>query len=409
MFLPTLKRLFQPRRLSLTATPAFQSDPYPTYERLRREEPFYWDEPNGRWMLTRYADVMTVLRSPVASAHRAPANQRFVPAAFRPLVAFQSSTMLSSDDPKHHRLRMLVSKAFTARAIEAMAPKIQSRVDAIIDAALDRGRMDVMTDLAGPLPVAVIAEMLGVPLEDHDKFKKWSDTLALALSGAGNLKVSEYRRLAQAYQELSDYLAGIVAQRRVEPKDDLLTALAQAEESGDRLTEGELYANAALLLAAGHETTTNLIGNGTLALLRNPDQWARLKADPSLADTAVDEFLRYDSPVQFTARLLKDDLMIGGRQFRSGDLMLLSLGAANRDPEQFTDPERLNIERTENKHLAFGLGSHFCLGAQLARLEGRIVFETLARRLPGLRLDGSEPEFKLHPTLRGLKSLPVAF
>jgi cytochrome P450 len=270
--------------------------------------------------------------------------------------------------------------------------------------------MDVIRDLAYPLPATVIAEMLGVPHADRERFKQWSDdTTALAGNLPGNLPECVLRRAVEGMRELRAYFAGIVAQRRVEPRDDLISALVKAQEEGDRLNEAELLANAVLLLNAGHETTTNLIGNGMLALLRHPDQLRRLREDPTLIPTAVEELLRYDSPVQFTSRVLKADLSLGGKQLRAGQTALLLLGAANRDPAQFPDPDRLDVGRADNKHLAFGLGSHFCLGAPLARLEGRIVFETLLRRLPGLRLAQPAPVYRPNFNLRGLEALEVAF
>jgi cytochrome P450 len=251
-----------------------------------------------------------------------------------------------------------------------------------------------------------------VPPEERDQFKHWSDELAVMAGGAGStadMTLDQFQRIAQAFQELTAYFARVVAERRAQPRDDLLSALARAEEAGDRLSADELYTNAALLLVAGNETTTNLIGNGLLALLRHPDQLARLKADPALVPTAVEELLRYDSPVQFTARLLKEEITVGGKALPSGQMVLLLLGAANRDPDQFANPDQLDVGRAENKHLSFGLGSHFCLGAQLARLEARVAFQTLLRRMPGLRLEGPEPQYRPHFNLRGLKALPVAF
>ncbi len=386
------------------------ADPYPLYHRLRTEDPVHWDEDNDRWVLSRYADIVTVLRSPSASSNRAPALQRFVPPGLRQLVAYRSDSMINCDAPKHNRLRLLVNKAFTARAVEAMTARIQRLVDDFLDAVGDHGRMDVIADLAYPLPVTVIADMLGVPQEDRDLFKHWSDELVVTVSGNPSaLRPRDFRRTARNYAELSAYFAEIVARRRVRPQNDLLTALAQAEEAGDRLNESELYANAALLLVAGHETTTNLIGNGTLALLRHPDQWERLLADPSLVPGAVEELLRYDSPVQHTGRLLTADMEIGGKRLHAGDMVQLLVGSANRDPEQFADPDRLDVGRTDVKHLAFGLGSHFCLGAPLARLEARIVFATLLRRMPQLHLVGADLKFRDNFNLRGLEALPVGF
>ncbi|MBM4067439.1 MAG: cytochrome P450 [Planctomycetes bacterium] len=400
------------RQESSVFNAAMLDDPYPSYQRLRSEDPVHWEAAANRWVLTRYADVACVLRSPLASSQRVQALERFVPAAYRPLLEFRKNSMISNDAPRHNRLRMLVNKAFTARAVEAMTDNIQRLVDGFLDTAQSRGRFDVIADLAYPLPVTVIAEMLGVPADDRDQFKGWSDELVILAGAAGSpaaLRPDDYRRIASSQQQLTDYLKNIVAQRRMQPGSDLLSALAQAEESGDRLSEDELYANAILILVAGHETTTNLIGNGMLALLRHPDQLERLRNDPALIPTAVEELLRYDSPVQFTTRVLKDDLEVNGKTLKRGQIALLLLGAANRDPAQFPEPDRLDVGRSDNKHLAFGLGSHFCLGAQLARLEARIAFETMLRRLPDLRLGEVTPRFRDHYNLRGLKSLMVDF
>lgn len=415
MILQALRQILRTRKpagQSSLFTPETLANPYPIYEYLRTTDPVHRDEADGRWIITRYADVVSVLRNPTASSARGQALKVWLPPQFRQLAAMRDKSMINSDAPAHKRLRLLVSKAFTARAIEAMTGKIQNLVDGFLDEVQGHGRMDVIADLAYPLPVTVIAEMLGVPVEDRDRFKHWSDELSFIAGGAGSpaaLRVADYRRVARSMTELTAYLDRIVAERRVHPRNDLLSALAQAEEAGDRLSTDELYANAVLLLVAGNETTTNLIGNGTLALLRHPDQLARLKADPSLLPTAIEELLRYDSPVQFTTRVLTEDETIGGKELKRGEMVLLGLGAANRDPEQFPEPDRLDIGRPDNKHLSFGLGTHFCLGAQLARLEVRIALETLLRRMPGLRLEGAEPEYRAHFNLRGLKALPVTF
>jgi cytochrome P450 len=363
-------------------------------------------------VLTRYADIVSVLRSPAASSERVAAMDRFTPTAYRPLFALRANSMINCDPQRHNRLRTLVSKAFTARAVEAMTPGIQHVVDQFIDGVQARRRMDLIADLACPLPVTVIAQLLGVPAEDRGRFKQWSDDLAVVAGGTGSpatLTRSDYRRVAASYGELAGYLGGIVARRRAQPRDNLLTALARAEEAGDRLNEDELYANATLLLVACNETTTNLIDNGVLALLRHPDQMAQLRTDPSLVPAAVEELLRYDSPVQFTIRLLKEDLEVGDKKLCRGQMVLLLLLAGNRDPEQFPQPDRLDFGRAEYEHLSFGLGSHFYLGAQLARLEGRIALETLLRRLPEIRLEAEAVEYRPHFNLRGLKALPVTF
>jgi cytochrome P450 len=394
------RRLFGPEMLA---------DPYPLYARLRSFAPVCHAGPLGGWVVSRYADVMTVFRSPNASSERTESIMRRLEPEFRAVFTTRAGSMLNADPPRHTRLRGLVNKAFTPRTVEALEPFVRRFVDRVIDEALARGRMDVIHDLAYPLPATVIAEMLGVPHEDRDRFKKWSDeTTAVSGNLIGNLEPEVLRRAIAAMEELREYFRVVVAQRRTAPRDDLITALVRAQDEGDRLNEEEVLANLVLLLNAGHETTTNLIGNGTLALLRHPDQWERLRRDPSLVPSAVEELLRYDSPVQFTSRVLKGDMELGGQRLAAGDTALLLLGSANRDPGQFPDPDRLDVGRPDNKHLAFGLGAHFCLGAPLARLEGRIVFEALVRRLPGLRLDGRPPEYRDNFNLRGLKSLDVA-
>lgn len=407
-----LLRFLKPAQPSAFFTDELLANPYPIYARYRSQDPVHWDEADERWQLFRFDDVTSVLRNPSASSARTEAVMRFVPRRYRPLMEFRSKSMISRDAPDHNRLRLLVSKAFTARAVEAMTGNIQRLVDGYLDAVQSRGRMDVIADLAYPLPVTVIAEMLGVPVEDRARFKHWSDEVSVLAGGGGSptaLKKSDYARIAQSYGELTAYFGAITAQRRLKPQGDLLSALVQAEEAGDRLSEDELFANASLLLVAGNETTTNLIGNGTYALLRHPDQLQKLRDNPALIPAAVEELLRYDSPVQMTSRVMTHDVERSGKQLRQGQMVMLFLGAANRDPAVFPEPDRLNVERADNKHLSFGLGSHFCLGAQLARLEARIAFETLLRRMPNLRLDGPEPRYRHHFNLRGLQSLQVAF
>jgi cytochrome P450 len=405
MILRALRRLLGPKLFG----PRMLADPYPYYARLRSADPVYWADQLGGWVLTRYADVAAVLRSPGASSERTAAAREQLGPEFRGVYDIREHAMLSADPPRHTRLRLLVNKAFTPRTVEGLAPFIRGFVDRVLAAAKARGRMDLMAELAVPLPATVIAEMLGVPAEDRDRFKTWSDETTAVLGNLPtNLSPDVLRRGMGAMDELLSYLRGIIDRRRAEPRDDLISALVRAQEEGDRLTDQELLANTMLLLNAGHETTTNLIGNGTLALLRHPDQLRRLRDDPALLPSAVEELLRYDSPVQFTNRILKADLPLGGKALRAGQNVVVVLGAANRDPEQFPDPDRLDVGRAENKHLAFGLGPHFCLGAPLARLEGRLVFEALLREAPGLRLDGPPPRYRQNFNLRGLESLPVA-
>jgi cytochrome P450 len=406
MFMRLLKRLFAPKLFG----PQMLADPYPYYARLRSAAPVYWLDQVGAWVLTRYADVIAVLRSPNASSERAgkggPQEAR---PEYQALNEVRAYSMLNTDAPRHTRLRLLVNKAFTPKTVEELAPFIRTFVDKALDAAAARGRMDLMADLAFPLPATVIAEMLGIPAEDRDRFKQWSDDTTAAVGNLpSNLSPEVLRKSVEGMQALQAYFRDIIAKRRAAPRDDLISDLIKAQEEGDHLSDRELLANCVLLLNAGHETTTNLIGNGTYALLRHPEQLKRLRDDPALLATAVEELLRYDSPVQFTSRILTADIELGGKTLRAGQLVLVLLAAANRDPVQFPDPDKLDVGRQNNKHVAFGLGSHFCLGAPLARLEGRLVFEALLRRAPNLRLDGPAPHYRQNFNLRGLESLAVA-
>jgi cytochrome P450 len=316
-------------------------------------------------------------------------------------------SMLSADPPDHTRLRSLVSKAFTPRAVESLRPRIEQIVDEHLDAVADSGRMDVIEDLAYPLPVTVIAEMLGVPASERAQFKAWSDDIVLGL-GVNN-SIDDARRSRKAVRELQAYFARAAEERRREPREDLLSALVAAEEEGDRLTAAEVYQTCDLLLVAGHETTTNLIGNGLLALLRHREQWELLRRDPSLIDGAVEELLRYDSPVQATGRGYPDGYDVDGVHVEPHTQLFLLLGAGNRDPAQFPDPERLDITRTDVKPLSFGHGIHYCLGAPLARIEGAIALRAIAERFPDVRLASDRLEWSPNLILRGLKSLPVTF
>jgi cytochrome P450 len=398
-----LKRLLAPKLFG----PRMLADPY--YRRLRSTVPVYWVDQISGWVVTRYADVSTLLRSPNASSDRATRAPQQTRPEFQVLNEVRAHSMLNTDPPRHTRLRSLVNKAFTPKTVEELAPFIRAFVDQALDVALARGRMDVMADLAFPLPATVIAEMLGVPPEDRDRFKHWSDDATAALGNLpANLSPEVLRQSVAGLRALEAYFRDIIARRRAEPRHDLISGLIRAQEEGDRLSDQELLANCVLLLNAGHETTTNLIGNGTYALLRHPDQLKRLRDDPSLLPRGIEELLRYDSPVQFTNRILTADMELGGKTLRAGQMVLLVLAAANRDPEPFPDPDRLDVGRANNKHVAFGLGPHFCLGAPLARLEGRLVLEALLRRAPHLRLDGPPPRYRENFNLRGLESLPVS-
>ncbi len=392
--------------------PEIHADPYPMYDRLRAENPIHWSDLMEVWVLTRYDDVVGVLTDPRFSADRRQARNRFAQQAQQMQEEFgpfgRTQTMLTSDPPLHTRLRKLGSRAFTPRMVERLRPRIQEIVDGLLDAVQDSGRMDVIRDLAYPLPVMVIAEILGVPPQEHGRFKKWSDEIAATLGGPFTPpEVLEQAR--KSVNELTDYFRGVIAQRRKEPKEDLLSGLIAAEEQGQVLSEDEMLATAMLLLVAGNETTTNLIGNGMLALMRNPDQLQRLREDPSLIQVAVEELLRYDGPVQGTGRVANEDLEIDGHPVEKGQVAFCVLGAANHDPARFERPNELDIGRRPNEHVAFGDGIHFCLGAPLARAEGQAAFRSLLARMPNPRLQSDEQQWGGTFILRGLKSLPIAF
>jgi cytochrome P450 len=403
----------QPPRVDLF-DPSFKADPYPTYARLRSSAPVYRAAlPDGRgvWLITRYDDVLAVLKDQrfVKDWRGALAPEQLaqvppIPEVMKPL----SQNMLDTDPPDHERLRALVSKAFTPRLIERLRPRVQAISDGLLDAVQDRGEMDLIDDYAFPLPITVIAELLGVPAEDRNNFREWSDA---AVSGNASQEYME-QILIPHMQAFTDYLRALFEEKRSNPKDDLVSALVRAEEAGDRLSEDELLGMVFLLLVAGHETTVNLIGNGVLALLQHPDQLRKLEEDPSLIKPAVEELLRYDGPVETsTERFAREDVEIGGQVIPRGEMVLVVLAAADHDPERFPDPDELDITRTDNRHLAFGKGIHHCLGAPLARMEGQIAISTLLRRMPNLRLKGSPESLSWRPgmILRGLRGLPVEF
>ncbi len=388
------------------------ANPYPLYRQLREQDPVHRSELLDGWVLTRHEDVVAVLKHPRMSADRRRARNRLAQqisqqvAEQSPLGAAQ--TMLTADPPAHTRLRGLVSKAFTARAVEAMQRRVQQIVDGLLDGVRAKGALDIIWDLGYPLPVIVIAEMLGVPPERRDDFKRWSDDIVATLGGPMVGPEVAERGLRSA-TEMADYFRGVIEERRREPQEDLLSGLIAAEERGEVLSEEELLATCILLLAAGNETTTNLIGNGTLALLRYPEQLDLLQRDLSLVEPAVEELLRYDGPVQATGRVALEDIEIGGQVVQEGEIALTLLGAANHDPAVFAEPDELDVTRKDNRHVAFGYGIHFCLGAPLARLEGQIAFRSLLERFRNLRLVTDEVEWGGTFILRGLKKLPVTF
>jgi cytochrome P450 len=391
--------------------PEVHEDPYPLYQQLRAADPVH-RSPLGFWVLTRHTDVLAVLRDPRMSRDLRRSERmrqlRLSPEVDGLLSGEEAApSMLFVDPPDHTRLRALVSKAFTPRAVERLRPRVEVIVAELLERVAGAGAMDVAEDLAYPLPVTVICELFGVPEPDRDRFRAWSRALVHLLDPL--VAADSLERALQARLALHGYLRELIAERRAHPAGDLLTALIAAEDQGRQLSEGELVSMCVLLLVAGHETTVNLIANGTLALLRHPETLAGLRSGAPLPGSAVEELLRYDSPVQFTSRHAIADREIGGRRVRAGETVIAVLGAANRDPAQFPDPDRLDLARAPNRHVAFGGGIHFCLGAPLARVEARIAIGALLARLPGLELGPEPPVRRDTVTLRGLSSLPVTF
>ncbi|MGQ0805576.1 MAG: cytochrome P450 [Actinomycetota bacterium] len=401
--------------ISVALTPEFREDPYQFFQLLREHEPVH-KTAFGVYLLTRHADAAAAVREPRLSSNEQHSElyQAFIEENDEPRGIFGDemgqAVMLFLDPPDHTRIRGLVSKAFTPKMIERLRHRIEDLVEGLLDAVEQRGdgRMDVVTDLAYPLPVVVICELLGVPPADHVRFQQWSHELAGSIDPQPLRTPEQEERIHAAGEAFLEYFVELIDRRRRDAADDLLSALIAAEEAGDRLSEPELLATALFLLVAGHETTVNLIGNGTLALLRHPDQLERLRADPALDRNAVEELLRFDSPVQLTQRITLEDYEIGGTTIPARQQVIPLLGAANRDPDAFPEPDRLDLGRDgAARHLAFGGGHHFCLGAALARLEGQIAIGALVRRFPRLEPAG-DPVRRETFTLRGLESLPVA-
>ncbi len=399
--------------------PAQRANPYPLLARLRSGGAFPLGLVPGV-VVTRHGECAAVLRDPAMSSDRrnsplflqrivAASSTGAVPAAS---MSYMQRVFLFLDPPDHTRLRRLVAKAFTPRVVESLEPRVTSLVDALLDAAAARGELDVIADLAYPLPITIISELLGVPDEHAEAVRAWSQEVSRALDPflalTGEPAEGLPRRMA-VLREMEAFFTSLVTQRRTAPRDDLLSALVRVQDGSDALTLDELLATCVLLIIAGHETTVNLIGNGVLALLRHPDVLSRLAADPSLGARVVEEVLRYDPPVQLSLRNALVDTEVGGQPVPKGGLVLLLLAAANRDPGLFADPDVFDIDRGEPRHLAFGLGSHFCLGAPLARLEGRVALTRFAQRVRAPRMLDETPAYKPHVNLRGLASLRLGF
>jgi len=389
--------------------PEVLANPYPLYQRLRREDPVHWDPYLHAWVVTRYADVLTVFQR--FSAQRTPTPEQLTTlglASLAPLAQVMVRQMLFLDPPAHARVRGLASQAFTPRRVERLRSHIQDITHSLLDAVQDKGQMEMIADLARPLPAIVTAELLGVPISDWRQLTAWSADFAQVL---GNFQHNPERapQVLRSLGEMTAYFQAAVAQQRVHPREGLIGALLNAEVDGDRLSEEEVVANTIVTMVGGQETTTNLIGNGILTLLRHPEELERLREDLSLLPPAVEELLRYESPSQHTARLAPEDVVLGGKLISKRQAVIAVMGAANRDPERFAEPDRLDLGRQDNRHVAFAWAAHFCFGAPLARIEGQVALEAVLRRMPGLRLAGGPLQWRENLGLRGLTALPVKF
>jgi hypothetical protein len=389
--------------------PDVLANPYPLFHRLRREDPVHWDPFLHAWVVTRYADVLEVLHT--FAADRTPTPEQLASmglAQLAPLAQLMVKQMLFMDAPGHTRLRGLASQAFTPARIETLRSHIQEIVTRLLDAVEDRGSMDLISDLAEPLPAIVTAEMLGLPVEDRHRLKAWSANFAEML---GNFQHNpdHAQRMLRTVEEMTAYFREAVEEIKKHPREGLIHSLLTAEIDGDRLSEEEVVANSIITMVGGQETTTNLIGNGVLTLLRHPEQMEKLRGDSSLTASAVEEMLRFESPSQHTARLAPSDRQLGGKQIRKRQAVIAVMAAANRDPERFPDPDRFDIARADNRHLAFGYAAHFCFGAPLARMEGQIAFAALVRRFANIKLLPQDLVWRTNLGLRGLNSLKIAF
>ncbi len=389
--------------------PDILADPYPLYRRLRESDPVAWDPFLHAWVVTNYAGVLTVLHK--FSADRTPTPEQLTAMglnSLQPVAEVMVRQMLFMDAPAHTRLRGLCSSAFTSRRVDHLRPHIQEIADDLIDRALPQGRMDAIADFAAPLPAIVTAELLGVPTSDHQQLKSWSADFAEML---GNFQHNPDRvsRVLRAVDEMTRYFRAAIREQERHPRNGLVQLLVNASEGGSRLSEDEVIANIIVTMVGGQETTTNLIGNGLLTLIRNPAALAQLRDDPSIIEPAVEELLRYESPSQHTARLAPDDLVLGDKRIRKRDAVMAVMAAANRDPARFPDPDRLDLTRKDNRHVAFGWAAHFCFGAPLARIESQVAFATLLRRLPNLAPEPGPLVWRQNLGLRGLTALPVTF
>jgi cytochrome P450 len=394
----------------------FTKNPYPILRQMREENPVYWSEAVGAWILTRYDDIIATFKDTESYSNENRLGKAVVYLSpekrlkFKPFEDhYATKSLLHSDPPDHTRLRALVVKEFTPTVVEQMRPRIQEVVNGLIDAVNENGEMDIVTQFASPLPVGVIAEILGVPACDRHLFGKWADEL-LAFQGVNKPSEVDLLRAQNALIEMRPYIRNMIEERRQTPKADLMSKFVAAEATGQRLTEGELINTCVTLFVAGHETTVSLIGNTIYSLLSNPEQLKLLQQNPDLLAGTIEESLRYESPVSRQSRYMKMDAELGGKHIKKGQMLFQMINAANRDPAYFAEPDKFDIRRERNRHIAFGQGAHFCVGATLARTEGCIAVGTLIKRLPNLRLVDPKPDWDIEKrNSRVLKSLLVRF
>ena len=393
--------------------PAFIEDPHPFLRRLREQDPVHWSPVFQVWVLTRYSDALAALGDPRLSAsasgweNRAKFFYRTGGDAAPPPMEVYRHWMLQMDPPDHTRLRALLNKAFTSRVAENLRPRIQTLVDEMLERVSSCDEMDVVADLAGPLPIRVICELLGVPSEGCERVTRWSHELLPSFGPI--MSAEQLRTISATMAQFSAYMKEVLAFRKAHPQQHLLDGLIAARDSGNRLSDEELVSTCILLVFAGHLTTVQLIATGVLTLLRHPEQTERLRNDPGLSASAVEEILRFESPLQVVNRTASEDLEMGGKRIRKGQMVLISLVAANRDPEQFPEPETFDVGRTPNRHISLGYDCHYCAGAPLARLEAQIALATLFRRYPNLELRDQALQRDRNLLLRGVRKLRVGF
>ena len=387
------------------------ADPYPLYARLRSEDPVHYSDRLQTWIVTRYEDVKSALNDARLSSDKmafymntmSPKDRKDLDS----LSQYMTQWMSMKDRPDHTRLRGLVNKAFTSKSLQDLLPEIQRICDDLVDNFISENKKDLIEHIAYPLPATVICEMLGIPTKDQTQFRKWSNDIVAFSAGLGSMIGTVAQQAQSSQKALVDYCQKIIAQRRKNPRNDLISGLIAAEEDGAQLTESELYAMCVQLFVAGQETTTNLIANSVLTLIKNPEAFKLLRDNPALITPAIEEFLRYESPVQRTSRVAKSDLEMGGKRIKEGQSVILMFGSANRDPEQFPDPDELILHRTPNIHLAFGRGPHFCLGAPLARQEAQITLTTILKKMPDIQSAGSHSKWRPVAGFRALESLII--